>query len=763
MTPLCSRSFALCCLTLAAAVLAAHPARAASFTVTSGADSGAGTLRQALADAATSAGADTIVFGSGVTQITLASELVVNSDVTITGPGVTLDGQLRGRVLRVAVGAGVSLQGLTLTRGLLAGRGINWDGTQASGSSLGAGIRNDGVLRLEGVRVLGNYASGGGAGAGDSQGAGGGGGSGVRVLVQGGATLYGAGGNGGAGWLGNAGGSGATQSPTGGQAFNGVAASISAGSNGGGAGGGAGGGQLGDPFGGAGGGGGWAGGGGGGSYGSPGHGSNGSNGGASGSPTSGGAGGSGGAGTDGVFGCSGPGGGGGYATLTGIWVGGGGGTPGNNGSDGGIAVAGIYNAPGASLTLRGAGCSVSGNLAAGGGGAGYRSGGQAVGGLWNDGALWLAPECTVAGNAAGGGRHGNRGGTAVSDNDLRSTAVGLSVVVSGTGSVSAGNNPVPVGGAIANCTIAGGASCVAAYPTSTPDPSVTLTATVPAGQTLAWGGACSGSAPTCTVTLDQARSVTASFSLSSYALIGAANPAAGGAVACTGPVTYGQTGSCSVSPNAGYSLDGVQSSCGGSLSGGTFTTGAMTAACTVSASFVPTPYTDSGTGVRAAIGGTDGCVFAAAPAWAAVGATRVPLPSGYDFPYGELSWSARACTTGGTAVVTITLPEDLPAGARLYKWMGNAWAPWSMTLVGSDGFSYAVTDNQSGDSDPADGAITDPLLVAVPQPVPVPTLGQWGLTLLGLLAAGLGARRLRRRPARVALPSARWPGSTSEK
>jgi hypothetical protein len=31
--------------------------------------------------------------------------------------------------------------------------------------------------------------------------------------------------------------------------------------------------------------------------------------------------------------------------------------------------------------------------------------------------------------------------------------------------------------------------------------------------------------------------------------------------------------------------------------------------------------------------------------------------------------------------------------------------------------------------------------------VAVPTLGQWGLMLMGLLAAGLGMRRLRRRQA----------------
>jgi len=35
-------------------------------------------------------------------------------------------------------------------------------------------------------------------------------------------------------------------------------------------------------------------------------------------------------------------------------------------------------------------------------------------------------------------------------------------------------------------------------------------------------------------------------------------------------------------------------------------------------------------------------------------------------------------------------------------------------------------------------------VVIVPAPTAIPTLSEWGLMLMGLLAAGLGARRLRR-------------------
>ena len=59
-----------------------------------------------------------------------------------------------------------------------------------------------------------------------------------------------------------------------------------------------------------------------------------------------------------------------------------------------------------------------------------------------------------------------------------------------------------------------------------------------------------------------------------------------------------------------------------------------------------------------------------------------------------------------------------------------------------------MTDNGAGDSNPADGVITDPVAVGVPvaaaNPTPVPTLGQWALVLLSLMAAAVGAGTLRR-------------------
>ena len=72
------------------------PAGAATLTVINTADSGAGSLRAALASAGSG---DTIVFAPGVTgSIALLSTLSITQPVTIVGPGVSsLAGRSRER------------------------------------------------------------------------------------------------------------------------------------------------------------------------------------------------------------------------------------------------------------------------------------------------------------------------------------------------------------------------------------------------------------------------------------------------------------------------------------------------------------------------------------------------------------------------------------------------------------------------------------------------------------------------------------------
>ena len=122
----------------------------AQLIVTTTADSGAGSLRQAIADA--QAG-DTITFAiSGVITLT-SGELLITNDLTITGPGpanliLNPNHASRGFEIRSQVTANIS--GLAITNGLV------------GYSSSGGGIYNAGTLTLSNTTVSLNTAAAGG-------------------------------------------------------------------------------------------------------------------------------------------------------------------------------------------------------------------------------------------------------------------------------------------------------------------------------------------------------------------------------------------------------------------------------------------------------------------------------------------------------------------------------------------------------------------------------------------------------------------------
>ena len=131
---------------LALVLAPAMVANAATIQVTNNNDSGAGSLRQAIADAGAG---DEITFAGTVTgTITLTSgELSINKNLTITGPGahvLTITGNNASRVFYVQHGVEVTISGLTVA---------NCDITFAGG-----GILNEGTLTLNSSIVSGNKA-----------------------------------------------------------------------------------------------------------------------------------------------------------------------------------------------------------------------------------------------------------------------------------------------------------------------------------------------------------------------------------------------------------------------------------------------------------------------------------------------------------------------------------------------------------------------------------------------------------------------------
>lgn len=115
------------CLAFLLALALADGATAATFTVTSLADAGPGSLRQAVIDAEAAPGADEVAFAPGLTgTITLTSgEIVITGPLVVHGPGagvLTVSGNDQSRIFHIenfalATPIDVTLSALTLTRG----------------------------------------------------------------------------------------------------------------------------------------------------------------------------------------------------------------------------------------------------------------------------------------------------------------------------------------------------------------------------------------------------------------------------------------------------------------------------------------------------------------------------------------------------------------------------------------------------------------------------------------------------------------------
>jgi hypothetical protein len=166
--------------------------------------------------------------------------------------------------------------------------------------------------------------------------------------------------------------------------------------------------------------------------------------------------------------------------------------------------------------------------------------------------------------------------------DFKRTDKVLTVTVAGTGTVTS----TPAG-------ISAPTDSSEAYAHGT---MVTLTAAWNStSHDFAWGGACSGTATTCVVTMDQARSVTATFTIKSWLLTVVRDGVGSGTVTSTAPagaiacgadcvetVTHGTMVTLTATPVAGDVFYGWS---GGGCSGTGACTTTVTAATTVTATF----------------------------------------------------------------------------------------------------------------------------------------------------------------------------------
>jgi outer membrane autotransporter protein len=182
------------------------PLWAADFTVTSNADSGAGSLRQAIINSNAAGGSNNIIINSGVGTITLTSGDLptINNNATIVGNNNTLSGGNTFRGLFVGGFSGttqtsvsVSVSDLTIANA----RARGGNGTQGGGGGAGLGgalfVAANATLTVSNVTLASNSAVGGNGGSSLSGGGGGGGMGGNGGTAVGGGGGLGVGSNGG--------------------------------------------------------------------------------------------------------------------------------------------------------------------------------------------------------------------------------------------------------------------------------------------------------------------------------------------------------------------------------------------------------------------------------------------------------------------------------------------------------------------------------------------------------------------------------------
>ena len=148
---------------------------AMSYTVTNNADSGAGTLRQAIIDLNASGGASNTISFSSLFSISLSTSLPqIQKAVDILGNSSVIDGSGQWRIF--ASVANLSIQDCTLQNGLALGGYGNSNGSFAGGGGGGGGfggaiyIDHGNALVLVNTTLVNNQAEGGAGAAGSNNG-----------------------------------------------------------------------------------------------------------------------------------------------------------------------------------------------------------------------------------------------------------------------------------------------------------------------------------------------------------------------------------------------------------------------------------------------------------------------------------------------------------------------------------------------------------------------------------------------------------------
>ena len=253
------------------------------------------------------------------------------------------------------------------------------------------------------------------------------------------------------------------------------------------------------------------------------------------------------------------------------------------------------------------------------------------------------------------------------------TTATLTVAKSGNGTVT--SSPAGI-----NC----GADCSEPY---TSGAAVTLTATAAAGSTFTgWSGACTGTT-TCTVTMNAAKSVTATFALQTFALTTSKSGTGSGTVTsspagincgadCSEPYTSGAAVTLTATAAAGSIFTGWSGACTGT----TTCTVTMDAAKSVIATFALQTFA-----LTTSKSGTGSGTVTSSPAGINCGAD---------------------CSEPYTSGAAVTLTATAAAGSIFTGWSGACTGTTTCTVTMDAAKSVTATFSQAAPASPSSLTIT---------------------------------------------------------
>jgi hypothetical protein len=115
-------------------------------------------------------------------------------------------------------------------------------------------------------------------------------------------------------------------------------------------------------------------------------------------------------------------------------------------------------------------------------------------------------------------------------------------------------------------------------------------------------------------------------------------------------------------------------------------------------------------------------------------------PAGQSFPYGVFGFTAATNTLGGSITITLTYPQALAAGSKIWKNINGTWLDYTSNVTFNQSrttITYSVVDGGPFDSDGvANQSVTDPIgptIAAASTPSAVPSLSEWAQLMLGLI------------------------------